>query len=66
MVRFASHCLLLVLFLASFSFTQVDPNIEQGMKPYGSFEGTNIESVSVTNGNLTIHQPLWSAAQRGN
>lgn len=44
---------------------QVDPNIEQGMKPYGSYEGGSMDSVSLTNGNLTIHQPLWSAPQRG-
>jgi RHS repeat-associated protein len=59
--------LIAVIIVGSISlWGQVDPNVEQGMKPYGSFEGSDIDSVSLTNGNLTIHQPLWSAPQRGN
>ena len=62
----AASCLLSIILLSVFAAAQVDPNIEQGLKPYGSFEGSNMDSVSLTNGNLTIHLPLWSAPQRGN
>jgi len=41
------------------------PEFEMGLKPYGTFQGGDIDSVSLTNGNLTIHGPLWSNSQRG-
>src|SRR5215467_3275717 len=44
---------------------QDDPNSEQGLKAYGSFHGGSIDSVSLTNGNLTLHSPIWSVPQRG-
>ena len=43
----------------------VDPTLERGMKPYGSFEGGAIDSISMTNGNLNLHLPLASYPQRG-
>lgn len=39
--------------------------LEQGMKPYGSYEGGDIDSISMVNGNLTLHIPLISFPQRG-
>ena len=39
--------------------------LEQGIKPYGSYEGGDIDSVSMVNGNLTLHIPLISYPQRG-
>jgi hypothetical protein len=44
---------------------QDDPNLEQGMKAYGSYHGGNIDTVSLTNGNLMVQIPLFSTAQRG-
>lgn len=44
---------------------QQDPNLERGLKPYGSYEGGNIDAISMTNGNLTIFLPFWSYPQRG-
>jgi hypothetical protein len=44
---------------------QVDPNIEQGIKPYGSYHGGELDSVSLTNGNLFVKIPLYSLPQRG-
>ncbi|HET7108345.1 MAG TPA: RHS repeat-associated core domain-containing protein [Candidatus Acidoferrum sp.] len=44
---------------------QTNPNLETGLKPYGSFEGGNIDSISLTNGNLTLRIPLFSYPQRG-
>ena len=39
--------------------------LEQGIKPYGSYEGGDIDSVSMVNGSLTLHMPLISYPQRG-
>lgn len=41
------------------------PDQEQGLKPFGTFEGTDIDSVSLTNGNVSLHIPLFSYPQRG-
>src|SRR5579872_1371727 len=43
----------------------IDPTLELGMKPYGTFEGGSIDSVSMTNGSLNLHIPLVSYPQRG-
>lgn len=47
------------------ALAQTTPDVEQGMKPYGSFSGGSIDSVSLTNGNLTLHVPFYSLPQRG-
>jgi YD repeat-containing protein len=39
--------------------------LEQGIKPYGSYEGGDIDSISMVNGSLTLHIPLISYPQRG-
>jgi YD repeat-containing protein len=39
--------------------------VEQGIKPYGSYEGGDIDSVSMANGSLTLKIPLISYPQRG-
>ncbi len=44
---------------------QQNPNLEQGLKPYGSYQGGNIDAVSLTNGNLSLQIPLVSYPQRG-
>jgi hypothetical protein len=44
---------------------QTSPDLEQGMKPYGSYHGGAIDSVSLTNQNLTLHAPLFAYSQRG-
>jgi RHS repeat-associated protein len=61
-------CLLLaVLFVGSAStFAQNNPNEEQGLKPYDSFHGGDLDSVSLTSGGLSLHIPLASFPQRGN
>ncbi len=49
----------------SLAFGQTNPNLETGLKAYGSYEGGNIDSVSLTNGNLILHAPVFSYPQRG-
>jgi RHS repeat-associated protein len=55
----------LLLFASIPTHAQGDPTLERGLKPYGSFEGGSIDSISTTNGNLNIHIPLVSYQQRG-
>ncbi|HYY72549.1 MAG TPA: RHS repeat-associated core domain-containing protein, partial [Candidatus Bathyarchaeia archaeon] len=44
---------------------QTNPDLEQGFRPYGTFRGGDIDSVSMTNGNLSVQIPLFSLPQRG-
>ncbi|HXE90757.1 MAG TPA: hypothetical protein VNK82_07325, partial [Terriglobales bacterium] len=43
----------------------MEANLEQGLKPYGQYQGGDIDSVSLTSGNLVLHIPLVSYPQRG-
>src|SRR5258708_6667177 len=47
-------------------FAQSNVNEEQGLKPYDSWHGGDLDSVSLTNGGLNLHIPLLSYPQRGN
>jgi len=43
-----------------------DPaGLEQGLKPYGSYDGGDLDSISLVNGGLDLHIPLVSYPQRG-
>src|SRR5579859_444111 len=44
--------------------TNVDES--QGIKPYDSLHGGDLDSVSLTNGALSLHVPLLAYPQRGN
>lgn len=46
-------------------FAQNNPNTDQGMKPFDSFHGGALDSVSITSGNLVFHVPFYSLPQRG-
>lgn len=59
------YSLLLILICSAICIAQANPNLEQGMKPFGSYVGGDIDSVSLSNGNLRIEIPVWSAPQRG-
>jgi hypothetical protein len=58
--------LLLVAVLAAPALAQQDPNLEIGLKPYGSFHGGEIDTISLSTGNLSLQAPLLSYPQRGN
>jgi RHS repeat-associated protein len=59
--------LLGVMLAGSFSaLGQTNVNEEQGMKPYDSWHGGDLDSVSMTNGGMVLHIPLVSFPQRGN
>ena len=60
-------------FLPSFSYLQqpafrprCTPNLENGFKPYGSYEGSKLDTVNLMNGNVVFHAPLMpETPQRG-
>ena len=60
---------LLLLITAAFATLHVGAQtlagVEQGIKPYGSYEGGKIDSISMVNGSLTLNIPLVSYSQRG-
>lgn len=51
---------------ASQVYAQDGAGTEQGLKPYGSFHGGDIDSISMVNLKPNIHIPLVSYPQRGN
>src|SRR5262245_14476448 len=46
-------------------YSQAAPDLEQGLKPYGSFHGGDLDHVSLTNGNLFFLGRLFSYFERG-
>jgi hypothetical protein len=68
MARFVVLVSLLVaacLFCSPFCPAQTDPISEQGLKPFGSYHGGDIDVVSLMNGKLDLHVPVVSYPQRG-
>ena len=51
--------------LTAVAWAQQDPNIDSGMKPYGSFHGGDIDAVGLGNGNLSLNIPVIGYPQRG-
>ena len=44
---------------------QSQPNTENGVKSFGSYTGSDIDTVNLQNGNVMLHIPLLSYPQRG-
>jgi len=55
----------LILVAVSAGMCQQDPSTGGGFKPYGSFEGSDMDSVNLENGNVMLHIPIASYPQRG-
>lgn len=60
-----AFCSLLTIFLSCSALSQTNPNIDQGLTPFGSYDHSNEDSVSLTTGNLMVHIPLFDYPQRG-
>jgi len=58
--------LLFVLLFPLFATAQTNVNEEQGLKPYDSWHGGELDHISLTNGGLVLTIPLASFPQRGN
>src|SRR5215469_5988467 len=54
-----------ILLSSVVAYGQTNPNTDQGLKPYDSFHGGVLDSVSVTSGNLFFHKTEYATAQRG-
>jgi RHS repeat-associated protein len=71
MARLRFACLIVLslvsylVFLPLFAYAQQDPAVAHGLKPYGTYNGGDIDLVSVENGKLDLHAPLASYPQRG-
>src|SRR5579871_6321933 len=56
----------IVFGLNNFLLAQSAPNLENGFKPYGSYDGSNMDTINLQNGNLMLHLPVYpEAPQRG-
>ena len=65
MKRYALLIVVLGLLLGLPLAAQESPNLESGLKPYGTFHGGDLDSIGLFNGNLAVHIPLSSYPQRG-
>jgi hypothetical protein len=58
--------IVMVLWGAAWLRAQTSPNLENGWKPYGSYDGSRLDTVNLMNGNLMLHAPIIpDAPQRG-
>lgn len=64
-VRAVLLLLVVVAFTTLHLGGQTLAGVEQGIKPYGSYEGGNVDSVNMVNGSLTLNIPLVSYSRRG-
>jgi len=55
----------IVLMGGVLALAQTNPDETQGLKPYDSWHGGDLDTVSLTNGGLVLHIPLLSYPQRG-
>ena len=55
-----------VFMAANVAVGQSQPNLENGFKPYGSYDGSHLDTVNLMNGNVIVHGPLTpDPPQRG-
>lgn len=54
-----------ITFVAIPAVCQSNPNIENGVKPYGASDGSDIDRVNLQAGGLNVRIPLFSYPQRG-
>jgi RHS repeat-associated protein len=61
-MKFAKVVLVVVLAIivvgSISAMAQQPPNLENGFKPYGSYEGSSLDSVGVMNGLVMLHAPI--------
>lgn len=65
-VAWVSCLMSLLIWSTGMAFAQDQAGLEQGLKPYGSFEGGDFDSISMVNRGINLHIPLVSYPQRGN
>ncbi len=65
MIRLRHLPALLLLLSTTVVLAQENANLEQGLKPFGAYHGGDLDTVSLSNGNLAVRIPLVSYPQRG-
>jgi hypothetical protein len=56
----------MIIALRALLLAQTTPDLENGFKNYGSYHGSDIDTVNLLNGNLMVHIPMpWTYPQRG-
>ena len=56
----------IIFLFSNLLLAQSAPNLENGFKPYGSYDGSHLDTVNLMNGSLMLHAPLIPGApQRG-
>jgi hypothetical protein len=56
---------LIFIFASAACQAQTNPNLENGIKPFGSYDGADIDQVNLQTGGLSVRIPLFSYPQRG-
>lgn len=51
--------------LGPFARAQTNPNLENGVVPFGSYDASDFDSIDIHTGNLALHIPLFNYPQRG-
>jgi len=57
--------LLLVSLLSCSRLLAQEAGLDHGFKPFGSYQHGDIDSISLSNGNVILHIPIASYPQRG-
>jgi hypothetical protein len=57
--------LLLALAPQAIAQEQEPQEFREGLRPYDTLRGGNIDSISMSTGEVTFHIPIWSFPQRG-
>ncbi len=59
-MKAARLVVVVAIILGSFTWlhAQTAPNFENGWKPYGSYDGSRLDTVNLMNGNLMLHAAL--------
>jgi len=55
----------IVTLIQSSLIAQTNPNIDNGIKPFGSYDARSIDHIDLASGGLSLHIPLVSFPQRG-
>jgi hypothetical protein len=58
--------LMLLIGLGGVCSAQTNPNTDNGVKPFGSYDAASIDTIDLATGALSLHIPLLSYPQRGN
>ncbi|MEO6829174.1 MAG: hypothetical protein ABI164_05150, partial [Acidobacteriaceae bacterium] len=65
MKRFLIAITLMVLMSPATGFSQVNPDVEQGIHAFGSYDASNVDTINLQNGGLAVKIPLFAYPERG-